>query len=219
MKQPLVIDYYTDVLCIWAWIAQCRVDELNRQLGDKIEIRYHYVDVFGDVPSKMGEQWEGKGHYEGYARHVRDAVQPFNEVELNTRAWSEVRPVTSGNVHLALKAVELVYGRQKSIEMDRMLREAFFVKALDIGDLTVVFSLLETQGLDIDLIRHNILKGDAMAALMGNYRKAKILNIKGSPSYVIDGGRQTLYGNVGYRVIRANIEELLKQPQDEASWC
>ncbi|MEZ5483114.1 MAG: hypothetical protein R3E73_13460 [Porticoccaceae bacterium] len=33
----------------------------------------------------------------------------------------------------------------------------------------------------------------------------------GSPSYVINGGRQTLYGNVGYRVLRANIDELLKQ--------
>ena len=25
---PIVIDYYTDVLCVWAWIAQRRIDEL-----------------------------------------------------------------------------------------------------------------------------------------------------------------------------------------------
>ena len=35
----------------------------------------------------------------------------------------------------------------------------------------------------------------------------------------LDGGRQTLFGNVGYRVISANIEELLHQPSGEASWC
>ena len=28
---PINIDYYTDVLCVWAWIAQPRLDELNRQ--------------------------------------------------------------------------------------------------------------------------------------------------------------------------------------------
>jgi hypothetical protein len=35
----------------------------------------------------------------------------------------------------------------------------------------------------------------------------------------MDGGRQILYGNVGYRVLHSNIEQLLKHPQDEASWC
>jgi predicted DsbA family dithiol-disulfide isomerase len=54
---------------------------------------------------------------------------------------------------------------------------------------------------------------------MSDYQQAKQNAIKGSPSYVIDGGRQTLYGNVGYRVLSANIEELLKNPANEASWC
>jgi predicted DsbA family dithiol-disulfide isomerase len=54
---------------------------------------------------------------------------------------------------------------------------------------------------------------------MSDYQQAKQKAIKRSPSYVIDGGRQTLYGNVGYRVLSANIEELLKSPANEASWC
>ncbi len=58
-----------------------------------------------------------------------------------------------------------------------------------------------------------------MAALMQDYQTSKLQSIKGSPSYVIDGGRQTLYGNVGYRVLLANVEELLKNPIGEASWC
>ncbi len=41
MSKPLSIDYYTDILCVWAWIAQRRIDELNSQLGDIIELRYH----------------------------------------------------------------------------------------------------------------------------------------------------------------------------------
>jgi hypothetical protein len=35
----------------------------------------------------------------------------------------------------------------------------------------------------------------------------------------MNNGRQILYGNVGYRVLRANAAELLNQPSDEASWC
>ncbi len=57
-----------------------------------------------------------------------------------------------------------------------------------------------------------------MGALMGDCQKAKQHKIEGSPSYVMDGGRQILYGNVGYRVILTNIKELLTHPEHEASW-
>lgn len=219
MNSPLVIDYYTDILCVWAWVAQRRIDELNLELGTQIDLRYHYVDVFGDVSNKMGLQWEGSGHYEGYARHVMESAAGFESAPVNPKVWTEVRPATSANAHLVLKAVEAVYSREQSVASDLMLRRAFFVDAMDIGNMQVIFGVLETQGLDTGLIRQRIMTGEAMAALMNDYQNAKRLNLKGSPSYVIDGGRQTLYGNVGYRVIRANIEELLKQPQEEASWC
>lgn len=219
MNSPLIIDYYTDILCIWAWVAQRRIEELNEELGQQIHLNYHYMDVFGDVPTKMGVQWEGNGHYEGYARHVMESVASFENAPVNSKVWSEVRPVSSANAHLILKAVEAVYSREQSIASDLMLRRAFFMDAKDIGNMQVTCGLLESQGLDAGLIRQCIMTGEAMAALMCDYQKAKRLNIKGSPSYVIDGGRQTLYGNVGYRVIRANIEELLKQPSEEASWC
>jgi hypothetical protein len=33
-------------------------------------------------------------------------------------------------------------------------------------------------------------------------------------------GRQKLFGNVGYRIVEANIQELLREPNpDLASWC
>ncbi len=50
-------------------------------------------------------------------------------------------------------------------------------------------------------------------------RRMKKLGLKGSPSLVMNNGRQVLYGNVGYRIINANVKELLKRPDSEASWC
>jgi predicted DsbA family dithiol-disulfide isomerase len=51
-------------------------------------------------------------------------------------------------------------------------------------------------------------------------RDADKMKIEGSPSFVLSEGRQKLYGNVGFRIIEANIEELLRGPHaDEASWC
>ncbi len=32
-------------------------------------------------------------------------------------------------------------------------------------------------------------------------------------------GRQKLYGNLGYRIIEANVQEILSRPEHQASWC
>jgi hypothetical protein len=55
--------------------------------------------------------------------------------------------------------------------------------------------------------------------LISDYEAAKKLGLKGSPSLVMNSGRQLLYGNVGYRIINANVKELLKRPDSEANWC
>ncbi len=219
MTKPLIVDYYTDILCVWAWIAQRRIDELNTQLGNEIEIRRYYIDVFGDVAKNIDTGWQQRGGYEGFAEHVVQAAVSFDDAPINSKIWSEVRPATSANAHLTLKAVELAYDKQPGVDAALMLRNSFFNDAQDIGNIEVILRLIEDSGLDRDLVNHSIIDGSAMAALMRDYQTARENNIKGSPSYVLDGGRQVLYGNVGYRVIHSNIEELLKHPGDEASWC
>jgi len=219
MSKTVQVDYYTDVLCVWAWIAQRRIDELNATLTDKIELRYHYLDVFGDVENKISRQWSDKDGYKGFAAHVHESAAPYDDAPINTDIWHSIRPTSSANAHLVLKAAELAYGRQESIKLALVFRQAFFVQAKDISQLDTLFSLIDTAGLDLLLVKNALNDGSAMAALMHDYQQAKSQNLKGSPTYIIDNGRQLLYGNVGYRVLLANIEEQLKTPSNEASWC
>lgn len=219
MSSPLVVDYYSDILCVWAWIAQRRIDELNKQLGDKIELKYHYLDVFGDAVNKIPTQWQERGGYEGFSAHVVESASTYEDAHINTAIWSKIRPTSSANPHLVLKAVELTYSCQQSIELALKFRQAFFIEAKDISKLDILFAIIEESELDSMQVNKAILDGSAMACLMRNYQQANSLGLKGSPSYIIDNGRQTLYGNVGYRVLLANIEEQLNKPESEASWC
>ncbi len=219
MTNPVVIEYYSDILCVWAWIAQRRIDELNEKLAGKIEWRYHYLDVFGDASNKIPTQWQEKGGFSGFASHVHKAAKPYPDAPINTQLWQDIRPNTSANAHLVLKAVELSNGKEKSIELALLIRKAFFVESQDIGLLSVLFSLVELAGIDAEPVNKVLNDGSAMALLMADYQQAKALSLKGSPSYIIDNGRQILYGNVGYRILLANIEEHIKQLTEEASWC
>ena len=74
--------------------------------------------------------------------------------------------------------------------------------------------------MDIGAIENSIHSGSAFARLAADYQDADRMRIEGSPSFVLDEGRQKLYGNIGFRLLEANIQELLRAPRsDEASWC
>ena len=62
-KQPLTIEYYTDVLCVWAWIAQRRIEELVARSGNQIQFVHRYIDLFGDSATRIQEQWAERGLY------------------------------------------------------------------------------------------------------------------------------------------------------------
>jgi len=56
--------------------------------------------------------------------------------------------------------------------------------------------------------------------LSRDYQDADKMRVEGSPGFVLNEGRQKLYGNVGFRLMEVNIQELLRTPRtDEASWC
>ncbi len=219
MKLPLEVDYYTDVLCVWAWIVQHRIDEIEKEWGERICIRHHCVNVFGDTVSRIGEKWSDRGSYGGFAEHVEESAAPYEFALINSKIWRDVRPFTSATAHLVLKAAELQKSAEEANKLAVSLRKSFFMDALDIGNVQVVLEIASDAGFDKVDLEEKINSGQALAALVADYERARELSIKGSPSWVLNSGRQVLYGNVGYRILSANIEELLKNPVDEASWC
>ena len=219
MSEPAVIDYFTDVLCVWAWIAQRRTEELESTWGDQVDLRYRYVNVFGDTKSRIGDGWANRGGYEGFRDHVVESAAPYDNATVNTDVWSKVRPATSANAHLVLCATSQFVSPEAAIKLATQIRHAFFVDARNIGDLAVLDEIVKDAGLDSDGIRQALNDGRAAAALMNDYQRAVASNITGSPSWVLNEGRQTLYGNVGYHVLNANVEGLLAGHSTDASWC
>ena len=59
--EPIRIFYFSDILCIWAYIAQIRLDELQTTFQEKIAIQYHFVPVFGNAREKLEKGWRDRG--------------------------------------------------------------------------------------------------------------------------------------------------------------
>ena len=225
------VSYFSDMLCIWAYAAQARIDAVKEEFGDTVRVDYRFCSVFGDTARKITSTWQGKGGYAGFNAHLRKVAQQFPHIEVHPEIWLKTRPPTSASAHLFLTAVQnwqRERGRQGQSESattiyDEMMWAfscGFFKDCRDIARWDVQCELAEALGVDINAIEKSIHDGTAFATLSADYQDAEKMRIEGSPSLVLNGGRQKLYGDVGFRIIEANIEELLRVPGgDQASWC
>ena len=225
------VSYFSDVLCIWAYATQARVDALKEEFGDRVRLDYRFCSVFGDAARKIPLTWRDKGEYAGFNSHLREIAQQFPHIKVHREIWLKTRPPTSASAHLFMTAVQHWQqergreGRNGSATLifDKVMwafRCGFFRDCRDIARWDVQCELAEPLGVDIDAIKKSIRDGTAFARLDSDYRDADKMRIEGSPSFVLNEGRQKLYGNVGFRIIEANIQELLRAPGvDQASWC
>ena len=222
--KTVTLTCFTDVLCLWAWIGELRLAELRRTQGEAVVVSQRFCNVFGATAQKIRANWGAKGGYDGFAGHLAHVLEGFPELTASPDLWRGVRPASSLPAHLALKAVQAqeIEGGPAGLG-DRTLlavRQAFFGQGRDVSEASVLDAVLSEAGADLADIHARLARGEAHAALMSDYQEAQALGVKGSPSLVLNEGRQTLYGNVGFRVIEANIAELLREPEaGAASWC
>jgi len=224
--KPIHISYFSDVLCVWAYIAQIRLDELHTTFQDKITIAPHFVPVFGNAREKLENSWRDRGGFKGYSDHIHEVVKKFGHIIVHPDIWVNVIPSSSTSCHLFLHAIQLlemkgiVQPSEKVFEKATWaFREAFFTKLANVSDRKVQFALAEEVGLPIAAIQAQIDSGEAYALLSQDFELVKEHTVTVSPTLIFNEGRQRLNGNVGYRVIEANIRELLHNPPAEQSWC
>ena len=218
------ISHYSDVLCIWAYVAERRLEELATAFVDQVSIETHYCSVFPDAWGKIKK----KGGFEAFNRHLREVAARFPHITVNDNVWLAARPRTSASAHLFLKAVELTeaasgddlpYLDRLSTRAAREMRLAFFAEGQDIADWQVHRDVAARIGVDYGEVDRTIRSSEAVARLAIDYDLCQRNRIEGSPTFLMNDGRQKLFGNVGYRLLEANVQELLRTPEGEASWC
>jgi predicted DsbA family dithiol-disulfide isomerase len=224
MQPRIQISHFSDVLCVWAYVAQRRMDELRQEFGDRVGVDYRFVSVFGFARAKLDERWKDKGGLAAYGAHVHEVVRRFDHVTVHADVWTRVAPTSSWPAHLVLSAIRSLEAAGAArpgayVETAWLVRKAFFVDGRDVSSEPVLLELVAQAGLDPSAIRARLVSGAAHAELARDYDQARELDIRVSPSIVMNEGRQRLNGNLGYRVIAANLREILERSDEQLSWC
>jgi predicted DsbA family dithiol-disulfide isomerase len=218
------INHFSDLLCVWAYAADRRMIELHDEFGDAVEVDYRFVSIFGSAGKKLAERWAEKGGMAAYASHVRGVVTSFGHVEMHADVWSRVTPTSSWPAHLALCAARILERESEVapgafVAYTRRLRQAFFAEAQDISRQDVLLSAAEQVGVAPASVARHLASGRAHAELAADHEQARELDVRMSPTLLLNENRMRLSGNVGYRVIAANVREVLEKRVGQVSWC
>ena len=157
-------------------------------------------------------------------------AERYPHIDVTPTLWQDARPRTSATAHLFVKAIDLVerdqtgevgaYPDRLSTRAAWEIRRAFFAAGRDISDWQVLAEIVEQIGVDYDAVESKIRTSEAVARLVVDADLSRASGVAVSPTLIMNDGRQKLHGNVGYRLIEANVQELLRRPgAGEASWC
>lgn len=219
-NKSIEIDYYSDVLCIWAYISQVRIEQLGEEFKSQIKLNSYYFDIFGDVENKL----KNKGGVTVYAEHIQEVVSSFEHLQVHADVWLKNTPTTCIAAHVLLAAVSNLCTKQvlpqNAVNMlASRLRTWFFLDAKDISNQMVLNGVIESLAWPHQLIKQEIHSGAAYAKHASSLTLAHQQQVHVSPTLLFNNNRQRLAGNVGYRVIQANVKELLSNAELAPSWC
>lgn len=216
----LKFGYWSDPLCIWAFVAQQKLDRVLAELGEHVVVDYRVVPVFGSVPWRFERGPWAKDGIDGRVLATRKIAEQGGRSDVAGECWRRAMPASSWAPAMAIKAVfALEDGAAAGPVYQRALRERFFVREANIALRTVQLEVAEELALPRAPIERRLDDGTALAAVYEDHAERERLHIQGSPTYVFDGGRAMLYGNFDYAILRSTVEELVRGARPGGSAC
>lgn len=220
----LHFEYWTDPMCIWALIAQPRLERLLAYFGDCVAVTHRVVPVFGSFPERFapGGKWHAAG-IEGRVATTARVAQERGVAGVSGVGWR--LPLSSSWApSVAIKAVADLERTEGCAAgtcglYTRRLREAFFVEDRNITQRAEQLAVAEALELPRAALERRLDDGSAMALLVEDADQRERKRIQGSPTYVFDGGRAMLFGDFDEDVLRATVQALLRAGEPGGSPC
>lgn len=208
-------EYWSDPLCIWAYVAQSKLEAVLELHGERLAPRYRVVPVFGSIPQRFATgSWSEAGP-QGRAEATRRVAQQHQQENVDGACWLHDSPASSWSSGAALALVhhmveEQTISRAQAERYQWRMRQRFFEENQNVARRSVQLELAEETDVSRHELERRLNDGEGLAALWEDHARGEKLGLRGSPTFVFDGGRAMLYGNFSEAVLNATVDELVK---------
>jgi len=216
--------YWSDPLCIWALVAQTKLERILTELGSHLRVDYRIVPVFGSVSWRFKAGPWAKDGVEGRVAATKRIAEQAGRSDVSGACWRTCAPASTWSPSSAIKAVfaieaEGAVAPGTAPRYQLTLRERFFVAEQNIAERGVQLAVAEELGVPRAPLERRLDDGTALAAVWEDFNEKERLRIQGSPTYVFDGGRAMLYGNFEYGMLKSTVDELVRGMEAGSSAC
>lgn len=208
-------EYWSDPLCIWAYVAQPKLEAVLERHGEQLAPRYRVVPVFGSIPQRFATGAWSEAGPQGRAEATRRVASQHQHENVDGSCWLNDCPSSSWSAGAALALVhrmseDQTISRGQAERYQWRMRERFFVENQNVARRTIQLELAEETGVSREVLERRLDDGTGLSALWEDHARRESLGLRGSPTFVFDGGRAMLYGNFSEAVLNATVEELVK---------
>jgi predicted DsbA family dithiol-disulfide isomerase len=213
MTDRVRFQYWSDPLCIWAFVAQDRLDRVLHDFAGKLDVDYHVVPVFGSVPWRFERGPWAAGGVAARVEATRKIAHEHGHPEVDGECWRGDCPASSWSPGMAIEAVAAMVASGEAppdafTRYQWEVRRRFFVERDNVARRAVQLAIARDLDIPVAGLESRLDDGSALAALWEDHREVESQRIEGSPTYVFDNGRAKLYGNFPFGVLHATVEEL-----------
>ncbi|MCB9745216.1 MAG: DsbA family protein [Alphaproteobacteria bacterium] len=224
MPDVVHFGYWSDPLCIWAYVAQDKLDRVLEEFGAELAVDYRICPVFGSILHRFREgSWAAAG-VPGRVEATRRVAAEHGHPEVSGEVWAKACPASSWPAGAAIKAVSDLEASELAepgslATYQWRLRQRFFIDEVDVSLRRVQLELAEELGIDRAALCERLDDGRAMAWLWEDHVERERLGLRGSPTFVFNEGRAELYGNFPFGILHATVLELVMGMRPGASAC
>jgi predicted DsbA family dithiol-disulfide isomerase len=178
-QKQLQISVYQDVLCPWSYLADLRLQQLHRELGDGVRflIRPYPLRPMESLPTA-----------EEIASAVRDIEAARAEREgllLCTDLWTSGDPPRSSLEPLTAIEAAKLQGEPARLRLLHSLRRAALEQGLNITRSDVVFELAARAGLQMNRFAAAFDSPQTRRLIREEHRLARARGVRRAPTLVI----------------------------------
>ncbi|WDG17800.1 DsbA family oxidoreductase [Microbacterium sp. Clip185] len=183
---PVRVDVWSDVQCIWCYIAGARLRAALERSPVAVDVVYRSFQLSPDAPVEIDREAHIRRHGGDAAR----MAQMLAHLErLTTDEGLEYRPdrTRPTNSRAALELLHQAQAEGRRAELTQRLFEAHFAEGRHIGLVDELLAIAGEVGLDRASAAASLADARWSTAVDADVREARRLGARGVPFYVIGG--------------------------------
>lgn len=183
-SRPVRVEVWSDVQCIWCYIASARLRQAVTTYGGEVELVARSFELTPGAPVDIDREHQIRSHGmpEERMQEIQAMLSRLTAEEGLPYLPDRIQPTNS---HLALELLHVADRTGQRSDLADRLFTAYFAEGRHLGRVDELVTLAAEVGLDVAQARRALTDRRFAAAVDGDAARARELGARGAPFHVI----------------------------------